>query len=359
MSDEVYRKVARVLDTLPNGFPATETGVEIKILKKIFTPEEAEIFCDLRLSYESAADIARRTGREPEVLEKQLTSMWQRGECGSTERNGVRHFRLLPWVIGLFEFHKDRMDREFAELCQEYGMHFGAQLIQYGPRIMRVIPVEKEIATRQEALPYNRVSHIIEQGKKFTVTDCICKKEQGILDNPCQKPVDVCLGIHFDEASLGSADSRTISREEALDILDKAEEAGLVHLTTNTQTENYFICNCCGCCCGVLRAINLLETNVMTDSHYFARIDPDECTACGVCADERCQVGAIKQDDEGNYQVQLERCIGCGLCVSTCPVEAVQLVRKPEEELVVPVMDETAWMDERARQRGVDYSSYK
>ena len=191
------------------------------------------------------------------------------------------------------------------------------------------------------------------------MTDCICKKEQGILDNPCQKPVDVCLGIHFDESSLGAAGSRTISREEALDVLNRAEEAGLVHLTTNTRTENYFICNCCGCCCGVLRAINMLETNVITDSHYFARIDPDECTACGVCADERCQVGAIKQDDDGGYQVLLERCIGCGLCVSTCPVEAVQLVRKSEDEIVVPVKDETAWMDERARQRGVDYSSYK
>ncbi len=63
MSDEIYRKLAKVLDTLPNGFPAREDQLELKLLKRIFEPEQAELFCDLRLAFESAQQIAERTGR--------------------------------------------------------------------------------------------------------------------------------------------------------------------------------------------------------------------------------------------------------------------------------------------------------
>jgi len=121
-----------------------------------------------------------------------------------------------------------------------------------------------------------------------------------------------------------------------------------------------FICNCCGCCCGVLRGINELgiPASKAVNSHYYAEIDPDACELCGTCAEERCQVNAIEEGEEG-YQVIKEKCIGCGLCVSTCPAEAIQLVRKQPEEMVSPPSDEMAWYEERARQRGVDFSAYK
>jgi Pyruvate/2-oxoacid:ferredoxin oxidoreductase delta subunit len=222
-----------------------------------------------------------------------------------------------------------------------------------------VIPSEREIPARHQALTYQKVSSIIENGQSFQLMECICKKEQGLLDSPCQKPTEFCMAIApipgvFEESKVG----RAISKEEAYEVVRKSEEAGLVHLTWNVESGQFFICNCCGCCCGVLRSINDLgiPASKVVNSFYYARIDPEKCVACGTCADERCQVKAIEEGEDG-YRVVEERCIGCGLCVGTCPSEAIQLVRK--EEVVFPPKDETAWYEERGRRRGVDFSAYK
>ncbi len=359
MSDEAYHKVAKVLDTLPNGFPATESGIEIRILKKIFSPEEADLFCDLRLTDETAAEIAKRTDRPLKGLEEKLVSMGERGELLAYQSNGVWKFRMVPWVVGLYEFQLKRMDREFAEMCAEYDMLWGANFLRYGPQIMQVIPIEKEIPVKQEALTYHQVSNLIEQSRSFAVNECICRKKQGLLGKPCTKPFEVCLAMHTEPGRFeGSPLVKTIiTKEEAYKVLRESEEAGLVHMTTNVESGHWFICNCCGCCCGVLRAVNMGFPQIV-NSHYYAEIDSDKCSACGTCADERCQAQAIKMDGD-SYSVVKEKCIGCGLCATTCPEEAIRLVHKEPQELIRPSKDEEAWLDERARQRGIDYSAYK
>jgi hypothetical protein len=98
MSDQVYHKLASVLDTLPNGFPATKSGVEIRILKKIFTPEEADLACDLKLTPETPEQIVERTRRPLEGLDKMLTSMWDRGEIFGRASDGIRTFKLMPFI---------------------------------------------------------------------------------------------------------------------------------------------------------------------------------------------------------------------------------------------------------------------
>ena len=226
---------------------------------------------------------------------------------------------------------------------------------------MQVIPIEREIQAKHEALTYEKVSSIVENGQAFLLNECICKKKQGLLENPCDKPLEVCLAIApvpnvFDDAKIG----RPISKEEAYEVLNQSEEEGLVHLTWNVKGGHFFICNCCGCCCGVLHGINKwnIPASKVVNSYYFATIDPDECAACGTCADERCQVNAVEEHEDA-YEVVKERCIGCGLCVTTCPSEAIKLIRKEPEELVPPPMDEMAWYEERALERGVDFSVYK
>jgi Na+-translocating ferredoxin:NAD+ oxidoreductase subunit B len=359
MDDKVYRKLSQVLDTLPNGYPSTESGVEINILKKIFTPEEADLFCDLKLTPETAEQIAKRTGRPKEGLEEKLITMWKQGEISASTLEGVKTFKMMPWVLGIFEYQNNRMDKEFAKLCAEYSMSWGTQFISYGPQLMQVIPIEKEIPVKQEAFTYHQVSTLIENSKSFMVNDCICKKEQGLLDNPCAKPIEVCMGMNsqpgfYENHPWGG---RVITKEEAYELLQKAEEAGLVHMTSNVESGHGYICNCCGCCCGLLQAVNMGLPNVV-NSYYFAQIDQDLCTACGICAEERCQVSAIEPSEDA-YKIIKEKCIGCGLCVSTCPTEAIQLLRKQPDEIVAPVKDEEAWFEERARQRGVDYTMYR
>jgi ferredoxin len=359
MNDDVYHRLARVLDTLPNGFPATESGIEIQLLKKIFRPEDVDLFCDLRLNWETAQQIAERTGRSLADLEDHLAEMQQSGQIFGVDVGGVKIFKMIPWAFGIYEFQLDHMDRELAEMCEAYGKVYGDQFFKNQPQLMQVVPVEKEIQATHEALPYEKVSSIIETGKSFHVQDCICKKEQGLLDNPCNRPLEVCMAIApiegvFDDRRNG----RILSKQEAYALIDKCEEDALVHLTWNVKSGHFFICNCCGCCCGVLRSINEWGISNAVNSYYLAEIDPEACAGCGTCADERCQVNAIEEGEDA-YSVIKEKCIGCGLCVSTCPSEAIQMVRKQPEEIVPPPNDEMDWYEKRGNLRGVDFSKYK
>jgi electron transport complex protein RnfB len=361
MNDAIYHKVAKVLDTLPNGFPSTESGVEIRLLKKVFTPEQASLFCEMRLTFETAEEIAERTGRPPEGLMEMLVSMAKAGQLFMVKLGEAHYFKMLPWVFGIYEFQGARMDREFAELCDEYSAVYGMQFFSQSPQLMQVLPIEEKISTREDSLPYEKVSTIIESGQSFLVNDCICKKEQGLLERPCDRPVQVCLAVApipgiFDN----SPEGRVITRSEAYELLKRTEEEGLVHLTSNVQNGPFYICNCCKCCCGVLGAINKLGIPAadVINAHYYAEIDPDACIGCGLCSDKRCQVAAI-EEGEGVSRIIRERCIGCGLCISTCPAKAIRLFHKGQDTLVPPPITEDAWFEERGRRRGTDFSAYK
>ncbi|MBU0992535.1 MAG: 4Fe-4S binding protein [Proteobacteria bacterium] len=359
MAEDIYKKLANVLDTLPNGYPATESGIELKILKKIFEPDEADLFCDLKLSFETPEQISRRTGRSLDGLSGKLTTMWHKGQIFGVDFGTAKLFKMMPWVFGIYEFQLKHLTREFVEMVEEYMPYFGMQFFSNKPQLMHIVPVEQELKNSQEAMPYERVSSIIEKGLSFAVNDCICKKEKELLGEACDRPMEVCLAIApvpgiFDNHPFGA---KPITKEEAYEVLRKSEEAGLVHMTSNFQNGHIYICNCCSCCCGVLRAINEYGISEGVNSSYIAQIETDTCVGCGICADERCQVHAIEEDD-GAYVVLKDRCIGCGLCISTCQVEAISLVRKNPEDIVKPPVDEMDWYKKRSEIRGVDAGTY-
>jgi len=361
VSEDVYYKLAKVLDTLPNGFPTTENGLEIKILKKIFNPEEADLFCDMKLKLETAEKIAERTGRPLQGLEETLQDMAEKGQIFEVRLGGTSLFKMIPWILGIFEYQVDRLDEELATLNEQYAPIYARQFFSKTPQLMQTVSVEETIPNEQEALAYQKVSAIIETGQSFRVVDCVCKKEEGLLGKPCKKSIEVCMAIapvpgYFEQFSAG----RVISKDEAYQLLDRVEEEGMVHLAFNVQTGQFYICNCCKCCCGVLRSINELgiPASLVINSHYYAEKDADSCTECGICADERCQVNAIVED-EGEYRFVKEACIGCGLCISTCPNEAIKLVRKDEAELSSPPLNEADWFEKRGQTRGVDFTPYK
>jgi Na+-translocating ferredoxin:NAD+ oxidoreductase subunit B len=361
MNDDVYYRLAKVLDTLPNGFPPTESGVEIKLLKRVFTPEQADLFCDLRLTFETTREIADRTGRPFEGLKEQLMAMATAGQLLTIKLDKTRFFKMLPWVFGIYEFQLSRIDKAFAELVEEYWPIYSAQFFTNKPQLMQTLTVEEAIPFQQEALPYEKVSTIIENGQSFLLNECICKKERGLLGEPCDRPLEVCLAIApipgiFDKSPTG----RIITKEDAYELLREAEDAGLVHLTGNVQVGQIYICNCCKCCCGVLRSINEfgIPAALVVNAHHYAKIDSETCIGCGICATERCQVGAI-EESEDTYQAIPDRCIGCGLCISKCPTDAIQLVRKEQSALTPPPFTEDDWFKERGRMRGVDFAAHK
>jgi len=353
MSD-VYRRLAKKLDELPHGYPSTESGVEIKILKKIFSPEEAEMALKIRPVPEPAEAIAQRLGKPLPEMQEILDTMVRKGQIGSIAADGMQTYALFPFIVGIWEFQMNRLDKELAELFHEYYPHLGEVLAKFAPSVTRVVPIQAQIKAEQQVLPYEDVRQMFGRAKSFQLMNCICRKEQALLGKPCKYSSEVCMGFSrhegaFDKYPLG----KIISKEQALAVLDKAEEEGLVHMTYNLKGDSFFLCNCCSCCCLALKAVKDFNfPHMLAKSHYVATIDQETCAACGTCANERCPMDAIVEDN-GGYKVQPERCIGCGVCTNTCPTESMSLVHRPESEREQPAENIFDWYMKRAQSRGV------
>jgi electron transport complex protein RnfB len=352
MNDDIYCRLADALDRLPNGFPRTKSNVEIRILAKIFTPEEAALVGQLTSKLETAAAIAERAGLKPSEVGSRLIALAKRGLVWIDKQDGKLMFRLLPFMIGLWEAQYDNLDHELGHLMEQYMLEGGAAgIMKPFPALHRVIPARNAIKS-EWILPYDDVKAIIMTAKTYQNQPCICRKERRLTGfTACPFPGDMCLSF---SNRPGTGDPTEISRDQALDLLDRAETAGLVHtVNNNIQARAYFgyICNCCGCCCGILRGINDYGiASSVAQANYYAALDPEKCSSCGVCQ-TRCQIRAL-QDKDGVMAVEKERCIGCGLCVSSCPEEAIELKRKPDKEIVAPPVDFAAWEKARAQSRG-------
>jgi len=355
MPDEVYRKLAQRLDAIPNGFPATESGVELRLLAKMFTPEEATLAAEMRLTCEPAADIAARVDRDASSVYRTLKDMARKGLIRARKGQGQLTFGLMPFVVGIYEEQLPRMDAELAKLFEQYLQETrGGGIARDAPAIHRVIPVEEAIPFELEIFPYERASQLLEEAKAWGVRDCICRVQQKLVGKGCDHPVENCLVFAPVEGAFDhSRVDRAITKEEALRILHEAEEAGLVHSTGNFRDRHYYICNCCTCCCGVLRCV--AEFGVPTAvarSSFHAAVDADLCAGCGECI-SRCQFGALSVPDDV-CKVDLAHCVGCGLCATVCPTEALHLERRPEGEVPRTPVDRADWMQQRAEQREID-----
>jgi ferredoxin len=348
LSDYVYEQLAEALNNLPNGFPRTPSNVEIRVLRKIFSPEEASLAGQLTGSMKSAEAIANRIGLTAEEVEARLTKMAKRGLLWSYKEGEKSLFRLAPFVVGIYEAQLESMDHELAHLVEEYLANGGAVgIMKPQPALHRVVPAQKAVKS-EWILPYDDVKAILLQSKTFHLRDCICRVQQDYISRKCDFPLRTCLSFSSFDRPPHPLD---ISKEEAIAFLDEAEEMGLVHTVSNVMKGFGYVCNCCGCCCGILRGINEWGIeNSVAYANYYAIIDPDECVGCGICR-KRCQVHAISEQD-GISAVNVKKCIGCGLCATGCPNKAAKLARKTDEEIVSPPVDFAAWEHERLHNRG-------
>lgn len=331
MSEGVYTRLREFMDTLPAGFPATPTGVEIKILKKLFTPEQAELTMKLKKEPEEVPAIAARIGMHELEVAQKLEDMAQKGLIFRVRDGDKALYQAFQFIIGIYEFQLKTLDKEFCELFEEYLPYIGASLMSLKTKQMRVIPVEKAVEAVHTVATYNRVRDLVRKQEIISVAQCICRKAQGLLGNECDRPQETCMAFgDFARYYIDNKMARAISTDEALKLLDRAEESALVLSPTNTQ-ELGAICCCCPCCCPILKNAKMMPRPAdFVQSYYQAEIDPDLCSACGECI-ERCQMEAIKEGDDVSEIID-GRCIGCGLCASTCPEGAISLVAKPDME---------------------------
>ena len=343
---DVYRALQQHLDKMPIGYPATESGVELRVLKHLFTPEEAKLALKLKFNVDPLKKIyarIKKSGIAIESLEQQLDEMYQKGLINRGKRKEgdkeIKYYANAPLVIGMFEYQLKRLKKEFLEDFQEYleEAFWEKEFNKTGIPQLRTIPIEQSLDYQQTISTYDDLRLMIENiGEPISVAECVCRKSNELLGKPCEKTKlqESCFQFRTSaKLYIEKGLARKIAKEEALKILEKAEEDGLVLQPGNSQRPGN-ICTCCGCCCEVLtNQKRLPEPAQFFATNYYAKVDQDLCAGCGTCED-RCNMNAVHVEDIIAV-VDIESCIGCGVCVPTCTTEAISL-KKKEEETIPP-----------------------
>ena len=330
MAKDVYKKLAQRLDNLPGGFPSTRNGVELRILRKLFTPEEAGFALHLNMIPEGVQVIARRAKVLQEEAARRLEQMAKKGLIYRLEHDKKPvKYMAAQYVIGIWEFHVNDLNPGLIKDMNEYiPTLFNLDTWKKAPQL-RTVPVGQSISTGLEALTYEKAEELVRAHEKFLVAPCICRREHKMMEKGCNKPEESCLVLgrgvdYYKRNGLG----RTIDLKETLEILRRADRAGLVLQSSNAQ-KIMNICCCCGCCCQVLKAVKRHpKPSSIISSPFLAHAEPESCEGCGICV-ERCQMEALTLKDD-KVVLDLDHCIGCGLCVTTCPTGSLTLVRKPD-----------------------------
>jgi len=341
--NEIYQRLRRELDRLPIPFPATKSGVELRLLRKLFTREEAEIALHLSAIPERASKIHKRLGNttiSPEHLEQCLNRMVKKGAIRgvrSRRSPGQLRYGKMPLAVGMFEAQVDKITKDLAEDFFEYGDEaFGAAVVGKKTNQLRTIPLNLKIEPDHQVSNYDDIARIIgDSPGPFAVMNCICRQSKDKTGHSCSRTQDreSCIliegGVEF---ARNLEVGREISKADVLQLISKAKKAGLVLQPENIQ-HPHFVCCCCGCCCGVLSAAKLFAKPAeYLHSNYFARVEVEKCGLCEVCL-KRCPMDAFRRTNN-RMEVSLDRCIGCGACIPTCKAKAIQLIRK--EKVTVP-----------------------
>ena len=328
-----YIKLREFLDQLPLGYPKTESGVELKILKKLFSEAEAELAVLLTPIPEEAQQIAERNGIPMEGLEEKLESMSKKGLIFRIRRQGKTLYNTAPFMIGLYEYSVEKMDRELAELCRQYyDEAFQNEMgVSHIPGF-KVIPITQKVDADLVLFPFEKLKAEVRAARKISVAECVCRKETRLMDHGCDYPRETCLSFgvaaeYYIENGMG----REIKADEAIKILEEADQAGLVHAGANTE-HLANICNCCPCCCASMKGMVTKGHNKekYMNALYEAVVDAEACVACEECSN-RCPVKAITVEEIA--VINRDKCLGCGLCAGVCPSEAIHLhIRTDRQE---------------------------
>ena len=331
-----YRKLQQHLNQQAVPFPATKSGAEIRILKHIFTPEEAEIATKLNYQFDSLENIYNRTEKEISIdeLENSLENMLQKGGIAFKYKDGSKMYCNVPLILGMYEGQLHRLTKEFLEDFKKYTYHpsFAISFLSTNKSQMRTIPIAKSITPENRVETYDRVQSLIEQSEKRVVVECICSKAAEIKGGKCNATSrkERCLALDdLAVICLKLNIGREITKQEALEILEMNQKDGLVLQVSNSKKPDV-VCSCCKCCCGMLDIqMNLPRPLDFWASNYSAKIDSTICNGCGSC-ETICQVNAIDHDKKKRVtEIKAHRCIGCGNCVVRCKAGAITLVKNP------------------------------
>jgi len=350
--EEVYERLRKHLDELPIGMPKTDSNIELELLRELFTLEEAQMALNMKGLPESIEEISQRIGKDPKYISNIITGMVKKGLIFWGGDGKERTYRLMSFYPGILELQYKRLEKETARKIGKYlNTALTRELVGTAEtQLFRVVPINKEVPHDLYVFPYDSVATIIENSDFICMTKCFCRTNKNAAGEGCGAPTDTCLVFGdyakmFVESNLGES----ISRRRAMDILEQCEEQGLIHCTFNTEKDNLVICNCCGCCCSILRGVTRLHIpTAIVKSDYMLEVDQKKCTGCETCVD-RCHMNAALVEEYA--KIDRNRCVGCGVCILTCPTEARSLVRKSAHERVKPLQDPNIALERLVKER--------
>lgn len=342
----IYKKLQKHLDKQPVGFPATASGVERRILREVFTVDEARLALEMDYKFKTAAEIlekVREKGVSEEKLQAMLDNMERHGAIFVKMVDGKKEYALHPFAVGIFEMQVPTMTANFYMDFRKYNYQsFGLAFLSTGIPQMRVIPIEKSVTPALNIATYDEIRELVLQNKgRIALAECVCRKGRDVIGRPCKETDrrEVCIGFaDFHDMYTRNGFGRSISAEEALEILAENEKQGLVLMPSNTR-EAQFVCSCCKCCCACLEGVSLLaKPSEFVKNNYHAKLAPEKCVGCGKCS-AKCKMDAIRMDGKKAVGIDLDRCIGCGVCVAACKSGALVLEKKETETVPPKDMD--------------------
>jgi NADPH-dependent glutamate synthase beta subunit-like oxidoreductase/NAD-dependent dihydropyrimidine dehydrogenase PreA subunit len=281
---------------------------EYKILEPVVTTEMAEVGLHLEFrKKKSAEEVAALCGKSVEETAKLLWDLAVAGVCFIGEIDGVDKYWYDLWVPGQMEMIVNHPNREsvenykqIAEAFEAYGRKkapLTAGVFSVGTGTMRVIPIETAIEGETRRASYEEISKYLNENTVFSVSDCSCRTSREAMGEGCgHLKEDMCIQLgHAAEYYIRTGRGRAITREEAFDIIKRAEENGLMHQIPNADGpgHTHAICNCCGCSCYATRLAGMFRNNDFVRSNYVSKVDKDKCVACGECV-QVCPVNALK-----------------------------------------------------------------
>ncbi len=350
--DRTYQLLQQRLDKNVTGAPDSPSFTQI--LKLLYSPEEAEMALRIPSKPTPLKVLSQRLMMPEEPLREKLTEMARRGIIVDLSWMKKPYYLLPPIVVGFFEFTfmRARPDMPLAELAKLFDAYmyendkFAHAVFDGKTQIGRTMAHESTLPTddHSEILDWERATHVIKKAKTVGLSLCQCRHKAKHLGKACDAPERNCIALNNGAKTLihsGIIDE--ISNEEALDILEEAREAHLVQVADNVQRNVSFICNCCGCCCGMLTAMQTFNMpNAVVTSNYIMQVEEDACKGCTKC-EKVCPIGAIQMvevDDPereaaGKKKRKIavrdeELCIGCGVCVPVCKFEALSMKARPQ-----------------------------
>lgn len=334
----VYHALAERLNREPVGIRINETMMEL--LRRLYTESEALVGSHFPVVPIQLDKIAAITGMSGDDLMPILESMAQKGLVIDLPRRDTVYYSLAPIMIGFFEytFMRTREETDMRALSELFATYFDDQqardlMADAETRMERTLVYERLIpaAVETEVLPYERASELIRQAGGGALSHCACRHKASHLGTACDAPLDVCTTLYpAAEWIIRRGLGRAATVEELLEVLDRAEELGLVHNCDNVMNQPAYLCHCCSCCCVVMTTITEYGKYPTHPSNFMPALEPDECTNCGICAD-RCPIKVVVMEDGEGCEFPAfnqELCLGCGVCASSCPTGALIMARR-------------------------------